>query len=228
MAFPQVQDADTTSGTVTANTQVWTLTYPANIVSGNLLMVFLAHDGGSAIGWSPFTGLGSFTEGTVVLGVAYKFADGTESGTFTLDMGASEQGAWRVLRITGAHASTPPETANFGSSGTTPDPPNLNPTNWDVEDTLWFAAVAADHGNTNTTAWPLPDDNFDLASGGATGADLGMCRDELAQASLDPGTFTIDQSEGWITATVAVRPAAAVATEFHHARRLRQARMERF
>jgi hypothetical protein len=96
-----------------------------------------------------------------------------------------------------------------GSNTATPNPPALNPTTWDVEDTLWIAAVSADTSRTidvypsNMTLRRTGD-----VSGGAGGASLGIAMAESAAASFDPGTFTISASDDVRTTTVAVRPGA--------------------
>jgi len=45
VAFPIIQTADTKTGHVTANSTSWTLTYPTNLVSGDLILAFVATDG---------------------------------------------------------------------------------------------------------------------------------------------------------------------------------------
>jgi hypothetical protein len=99
------------------------------------------------------------------------------------------------------------------SSGSTPDPPSLNPSNWDVEDTLWLTAVSVDTSRTVTdhSNWDGAGftDYADYVSGGNNGATLAIARLESAAASVDPGTITISSSDDWIAATIAIRPAAA-------------------
>lgn len=210
--FPAVQDVDTFSACQTSNSSSWTLTYPLNVASGNLLLGFMGIDGDPTTtwpaGWSKVAEYASGTASRMV--VARKFATGSESGNFTVSLSASEQGCWRIIRITGAHASTEPEvSSNATGVSTTPDPGSLNPANWDVEDTLWFAVEAADHGNTDAVGFPANYTNgLTDSSGGANGAHLGTARRNNRAASEDPGAFTVDQSEDWTAVTIAVRPAA--------------------
>ena len=234
MAFPTIQTADTTNGTVTSNSSSWTLTYPTNLVSGDLILAFVATDGNTSssaptppafpAGWTDT----SNSESAVTLIAGAKISNGSETGTFSLSLGASEQGGWRIFRISGWYGSG----ANLGDSGaeidqdgiakrstndiggsSTPDPPSCNPANWDVEDTLWFAVMAADTSRT-ISAYPYASNNSADVSGGAGGATLGICTTESAAASVDPGTFTISASDDWVTYTVAVRPAAVSSTVF--------------
>ena len=145
MAFPQM--AESVSGVVTSNSNNWTLTYPGSITSDSLLLLGAGIDGGPTAtlpaGWQKITETGT----TARLLVAYKFADGTETGDFSLSLTASEQGVWRIWRIEGAHDTTPPAvgTAATGTSAN-PNPPLNNPAAWDVEDVLWWAFVGSDDG----------------------------------------------------------------------------------
>lgn len=230
MAFPVIQTADTKNGTVTSNSSSWTLTYPTNLASGDLILAFVATDGNSTSGGAP--GLpanwnsyyGHDGGGNVTGIIAAKISDGTETGTFSMTLSASEQGGWRIFRITDWFGSGIPATDSgltstakngdglsvfgAGSASSTPNPPSLDPANWATEDTLWFATCHVDTSRT-ISVFPLADLNTSDVSGGAGGATLGLCTLNDAVASKDPGTFTISTSDDWVAATVAVRPAAA-------------------
>lgn len=241
MAFPVIQAADSQHGVVTTNSTTWTLTYPTNLASGDLILVLLASDGQGATSTDSPAGFNVWSAGTgaaVSFIVAAKVSDGTETGNFTFSADASEQGAWRTLRITGWYGgSLPASSQNIGirqdadgfsinsyvfSTGTSsanPNPPALNPGNWDVEDTLWVVLAAVDTSRT-FSAWPTsysPGDNtWDDVSGGSNGASLSVQWRNNATASEDPGTFTISAADDWMAITVAVRPAAAVALVLEH------------
>lgn len=217
MAFPTVQDADTKSGTVTSNSTSWTLTYPTNLHVGDLILAFVATDGDTdttpslPAGWTIYW---SEAAGRAETGmVAAKVSDGTESGSFTLSLPASEQGAWRIFRIIGWYG-TLADGLDVGldavQTGSTPDPPSLNPASWATEDTLWFAACAVDTSRT-ISVYPLADRNTADVSGGAGGATLGICSTTSAVSSLDPGTFTISASDDWDAFTIGIRPLASPA-----------------
>lgn len=223
MAFPAVQSADTTNGTVTTNSNSWTLTYPANIAAGDLLLLFAAVDGNVGVtlpaGWVVATGAGAPANVTSV--VAKKNATGSETGTFSMSLTATEQGGWRIFRITGWHGTlgtTFDNTANsgaveqvaggFGGSANC-DPPSLNPNNWATEDTLWVASGGFDTSRTVTT---YPTNMADLrtadVSGGSNGATLAIAMANSAAASFDPVTFVMSASDESVGFTVGVRPAA--------------------
>src|SRR3972149_2210375 len=222
-SFPIIVGQDTKFGTQTSNASTWTLTYPTNLASGDLILAFIGSDGeGTFTTDANFVQIANTGPVAVHVAAGARIADGTETGTFTVGLGASEQGGWRVYRIpagtwfgvsigTGSPAA---QTDSLGVGGpasgssSNPSPGSDNPTNWDVEDTLWIVAAAADTSRT-VSVYPLPDRNSDDVSGGATGATLALCSDELAQASLDAGNFTISASDDWAALTIAVRPAAA-------------------
>lgn len=225
MSFPQISDSDTKNGVVTSNSSPWTLTYPTNLVSGDLIVALLATDGNTATatwpnGWIT-TGDSSSSASTILIG---KFkSDGTETGTFDVTLGAKEQGGWRVFRITGWEGTLGTSFNNIGNYGSaygnatvgdnsTPDPLEAFPS-WGSGsvDTLWIAAIAVDTSRT-ISVYPLSDRNTSDVSGGAGGATLGICTSNSAVTSLNPGTFTISASDQWAAVTIAIRPAAAAAS----------------
>lgn len=221
MGFPTVADADTKNGTVTSNSTSWTVTYPTNIAANDALILFLGMDGNNVVpSATGFEQLGIVVSpGAVTLAALVKKAAGTETGTFTVTLSASEQGGWRIFRIPAASyasagsigAAINSSTGATATSGTTPDPDSLDPLSWDVEDTLWFAAMAAD---TSRTVSDYPDNYTNTAadvSGGSGGATLATARRELRAASEDPNTFTISASDDWAAFTVGVRGTAAAA-----------------
>lgn len=215
VGFPVIEHEDTASGHVTSNTANWTLTYPTNIVAGDLLLALVAMDGvggGSSSGW-----VANFAaSGANQLIYLKKKAAGTETGTFAL-VNASEQGSWVVYRITnweGTLGSLFDNTANSGAVDlatatavdANPNPPSLNPNNWDVENTLWLAPISVDTSRTVST-FPYTDFVYSDPSGGSGGATLGICAAYSAVASLDPGTYAISTGDDWVAATLAIRPA---------------------
>jgi hypothetical protein len=226
MAFPTVADADTKNGTVTSNSTTWVMTYPTNIAADDLLVCFVAIDGGSATltfpaGWLVKVGVAtSANQGYLVL----KIATGAETGTFNVTT-PSEQGAWRIFRIPAASwfggslgTFNTDDGDGIGRTTTTgasanPDPPSHTAA-WGVADTLWFTWLSVD---TSRTVSDFPDQflsTFSDVSGGAGGATLAGGRWENGlSATVNPNTFTISSSDDWVAGTFAVRPAAAVATD---------------
>lgn len=230
MAFPVIQTADSQHGVVTSNSTTWTLTYPTNLASGDLILAFMGRDGANVTagtwpaGWITF----AQNQGQTGLIGAKKLSDGTETGTFNVTGLASEQGGWRTLRVTGwegtigtvfntssgAEAVQVPTGGVANGTDANPNIPSGNPANWDVEDTLWIAVCSVDTSRT-FSAWPSgysPGDNtWDDVSGGSNGASLSVQWRNSAAASEDPGAWTISASDDWAASLIAVRPAAAAA-----------------
>jgi hypothetical protein len=233
---PTIQTADTKNGTVTTNSNAWTITYPTNIAAGDLLLLFAGIDGSTS--WNAnaagFTTLKSQPDGNAAVThvLCAKIAVGGETGTFTLSGGATEQGGWRIFRITDWFGSGLPaggvgqqdgnglSVAADPPTGTSanPNPPNLDPANWGTEDTLWFATCAVDTSRT-ISVYPLAGNNSADVSGGSGGATLGICTTTSAVASLDPGTFTVSAADDRVTFTVAVRPVFVPIPDVHMALR---------
>lgn len=218
MAFPQV--AAETNGLQTSNSNSWTLSYGTGASSGDVFIGLMGTDGDVGAsppfsvwpsGWVIIEERGANNNKTIS---AYKVSDGTETGDFSVSLDSTEQGGWRVLRLTGAHNSTPPEVNGSAGNNQNPDPPSLTPS-WGAEDTLWIAMVSADHGDTTVDAFPTNYGNgTSQNSGGANGAALGVARRELNATSDNPGTFTLSVSEQWTTQILAIRPAPAGGTTF--------------
>lgn len=219
MTFPNIVDADTKSGTQSSNSTSWTGTYPTNLASGDLILLFVATDGTASATATGFTGVSQYNDNSsAVRGhVLRRVSDGSETGTFTITMSASEQGNWATFRIDAASwfgdvANGIDKTASTAARGTSAnaDPPTLNPATWDIEDTLWLAFCMVD-GNTSFSGAPSGYTSLiAAASSGAGGAALGIAELESATASQDPGTFT-HSSDDWTAGTIAIRPAAAAA-----------------
>lgn len=162
-------------------------------------------------------GLGS----TMSVGVAYKWSDGTETGTFNVTQGATITGnaSMCLLSIAGAHATTPP-THGTAAAGTTSaaDPGALNPADWDVEDTLWISVVGSGMtsgtGSWTATGTAAPTNYTDRADSNTSDdstvgrSEIAVSFRQLAAASEDVGTAGVDTSNARnIALVLAVRPA---------------------
>lgn len=205
MAFPIIASYVTSATAANATTRTITTTGLGN---GDLGLAFLFGDGNSTYTWpSPWVELADANISTVAsMTIGYVAATAAISSV-NVTASLSERSTHIFARITGHHTTTAPAiSAGATGASTTPNPDSLNPAGWDVEDTLWIAVYGVDSGNV--TAYPLPDNN--QASPTTTSAAYGaVCSDELAQASLDPGTFTNSISDDWRAYTIAIRPAPA-------------------
>jgi hypothetical protein len=217
MAFPTI--ATTNNGNDTSGTS-HTVNLPASIASGDLLIAIFASDGSTAhtwpSGWDQAANnlIGTTTSTDVTLSAKQRVADGSEGSTITVTTGASEWTAHITLRITGWHGTTAAEAGTATGSSATANPPSLNPTNWDVEDTLWVACACNDTGGTDNddiTAHPSSYTGIQIVTAGtnAGGVCLAASQRNNATAAEDPGTYTAPTTEAWVAGTIGVRPAAA-------------------
>jgi hypothetical protein len=220
VAFPQV--VSSSSGALAGERTAHTATAPASISAGNLILgVFGLDDADANDTLALTTGGYSTLVNNLLIGtnraraiIAYKQADGSESGA-TLDFTSTnnEQFAYVMLNISGWDTGTAPEISSAVFSN---NPPSLNPSGWDVEDTLWIAATIIDPAWAFATAAPSGYSNFVEAHHTDGGGNAGVCcavaTRESAAASEDPGTFTVtdagDDNTCW---TLAVRPTSAPA-----------------
>lgn len=155
------------------------------------------------------------------IGVAHKWSDGSEAGTFTVTQAATVTGhaSMCLLSIPGAHASTLPEVGTI-VHGTTAaaDPGSLNPAGWDIEDTLWIA-VDGNGMTSGTGSWTgigagtltnygnqANSNTTDNSTVGQT--EIGVAFRQVAAASEDRGAVsTHDLSNARNSALlIAVRP----------------------
>lgn len=214
LANPVIIDADTSSGVVTSNSNAWTLTYPTNVRIGDVLVAMVGVDGAPTFTWnSPWAVIASLTNVAASVSAGYVRAASALSGTFTLNLGATEQGGWRIWRINGVYDDA--TLANFIASATAsgtdanPNGPNLDPANWGTEATLWAVAIGVDTSRTVST-YPgnMADSQGSNVSGGAGGATVAVAAAAgVPASSRDPGTFTVSASDEWAAITLGIRPA---------------------
>lgn len=205
MAYPVVSAA--VNSQTTADATSHTVTLPV-AQPGDLLLVFGTWDGTPTIsgwpsGWNSVYDIGAATIRRVLY---YKFADGTEGTSLSLTSSASEEMQARALRITNAHVSAAPESAQTTGTSVNPNSPTLT-TSWTSRETLWFSAAHIDDSVT-TSVYPA---NFTLYqdsanSGGASGVTFAIAGRTITTATQDPGAFTINTSKFWFASTVAIRP----------------------
>lgn len=219
MAFPQVSSITPTAFSTNATQHL--VAMPATVDAGDLLLLMIAFDGGPTItnpsGWTELLNVPSEqAHGKLVTA---KSADGTEDGT-TVDVvtSAAEMAGAQVYRITGWHGTiaTGVEvgTSNGAGGVTTNSPPAFNPTNWDVDDTLWIAVltVGTPSAAIDVSGYPASYTNGTETDpvGGTAGALVATARRENATASEDAGDFTMSTAPtGSRAFVIAIRPGAA-------------------
>lgn len=207
MAFPTV--ASVTASQQSTNNAVSTITTPATINAGDLLIAIVALDSGAGAGaWS--TGWTEILDaaGTgFMANVAYRIATGTGDTNPTLTH-TTERSNHLLVRITGWHGTTPPEITTLATgSSVNPNSASLTPS-WGAADTLWISAAFSDDSVAHTyTGFPYASNNNQNATA-TSAAIVAMATTNTNAASVDPGNFTISASETWGAVTIAVRPTA--------------------
>lgn len=231
MAFPTIptaaasrvlwQLATSPSGTHTSPS-LTSLTKNANDL---LIAIIIIYDGNSTnaefSSWGGgFTEFGDFaTTTTMGIGCAYKWSTGSETGTFTVTSAdtSTNDSAFCLLSIPGAHKTTAPEAGQYASSAGAPPAvaAALNPANWGTEDTLWIAVGGS--GETALTGSytgiaSAPTNYTDYSDSGMSADAVGAVEGAVAfrqlnAASEGPGAWTGDTSSARGAAIViAVRP----------------------
>ncbi len=205
---------------------------------GDLLMAIVvayqSSSGAGAPGGTVFSAWGaSFTEfcdqmttnsSTMAIGAAYKWSDGTETGTFTVAQAATITGhaGMILLSIPHVHPSTAPECGTIANGTSAAANQGALAPSWGAADTLWIAVRAC--GETSTagsfTALSTPPANYsDSAQTGISqdvvgGVEGGTSFRQLNTASEDVGAGTCDTSNARNSAlTIAVRPDAITILE---------------
>jgi hypothetical protein len=216
-AFPAVATtghAATTPASTTINATV-----PSGIAAGNLLLLFAvavnpANEDTTFSGLTGWTQLCTANEPSATFSasgeVYYKFASGSETN-FTFTASASIEAAVRIWRITGAHASTPPECTATVFTGDVANSDSLT-VSWGSADNLWFSLFGKYNCNDAVTAYPASYTSNQYEGNCVDGdpPHFGVSSRENATDTENPGAYTMDSGQG-VEFTIGIRPAAAPA-----------------
>lgn len=217
MAFPTIRSG--IAGKVITSVNVATITMPANISAGDLLVLVIGASNPST-SITPATTHGTWTQkefyeagdGASYVGVL--IAEGDEDST-TLDVTLTVDTtvSYVIVAIQDWYGDlSGVETAEqtYGSTTSTPNPPNLDPIGWGTEDTAWLA-IQSGRRPRSVDVWPTnyATTFFTDAQGGH--AHLAI-RDSAQLASEDPGQFTLQSSTTGMAVTMAIRPASSGAS----------------
>lgn len=167
------------------------------------------------------------TSANVGIAAAYKWSDGTETGTFTVDQRTTVTGhaALILLSIAGAHASTPPEGGSFATgTSAAADPAAFDPAGWGAEDTLWVSIGGSGETSTTGSYTGMDQQPTNYAFGDSAwtgissdvvgGCDGAVSSRQLNASSEDVGPWSCDTSNARNAALViSVRPAAVVVSD---------------
>ena len=205
MAFPVVEGRQT--GSTTTNATTHSITFPAPIQVGELLVAFVAVDGSSTLvdnegAWLKIAG--QQKNGTTVTGAVFaKIAEGGSADNLTVVTG-SEMASWVTFRISG-HGGLPTGAWANGSS-TNSDPPNHTPP-YGAQDYLWIAGRMGDAQVPATAAPASYSTLTGVTHSNTAGACAHTAERSLNASSENPGTFT-SATEQWAAVTIAVPPAS--------------------
>lgn len=213
MAFPVIE-ATNTSAEAAATTS-HTVSLPAGIASGDLLIVVYGFPQGgfptTPSGWTDSEFLSHSTDNDVTnLRIWTRTADGAEGSTLAVTTANSRESAHAAYRISGWSSFEFSADAESASAGH-PDPPSLTPSGG-ADDYLWIAVAGALTTRTVDAA-PTNYSNFLASSSGDTSlgeANIGVAARSVNASSEDPGTFTSETpTDNWVATTMAVFPSAS-------------------
>lgn len=213
MAFPTVQTRTTGASSATATTH--TVTLPATINSGDLLLVAFTCGGGAGttVTWDnttagTWTTVANNNSGANVRGMLFsKVADGTEgSAALSITLSAAAQVAWTIWRITGCQGGAEAVASSGGATAVTFSA--LTPS-WGAADNLWLAVGHIASTPTVSSYSTNYTDATRAAAGGASRVTTESVERQLNAASETPSAWTISTTNPHVQYTVAIRPAAA-------------------
>lgn len=210
MSFPSVDGIN--GGYDNTAKSSFTVTLPANIVAGNLLIVFMGIGSGTyhctfPQGWTEL--FHAHKAGYFSFGCWYKVAT-NEGASITVTTTDLTRACWTSYRIS-AYSGAPEAGVLVQSVGETniPDPPNLAPS-WEAKDTLWLVCDG-NYGSYTTSAYPAnyTDGRTDFPNNSAN-VNVASARRSLNAAQENPGTFTLNHTAYWMANTVAIQPVASL------------------
>lgn len=207
-SFPVV--AGTNNSLTASASTTHTVSLPASISAGDLLLIFLStieNTYTTPSGWTQLFQVSGSSQN--VFACFYKVASGGEGASVAVTCGAAREGAHQSYRITGYTGSPESQTSSNGTDAN-PNPPSLTPAAGSGN-YLWIAACGAyKSGSLTVSSSPSGYTNgfSDQSSTGGVSALVASARKEAAGTVEDPGTFTLSGSPvSHRAATVSVKGA---------------------
>lgn len=216
MAVPVLEDF-TSNNTGGSNSDGITLSYPATVNSGDLLIALVGSDntfGGdywdTITGWTRIGTCGDTTSDCS--GAAYyRVADGSETGTVDFTEGGFTNNATGyMLRISGADGTNPINDSAFGQSSSSSSSHTAPSVTTDVDDTLNIAGIVTDGGDlapftVTGTGWTEEAEQQNSNSG-TTAAQCFASKEQASSGSSTGATFGCSASDGAAYLQLAVAP----------------------
>jgi len=203
-AMGDASGADALTGTITMSSAV---------AVGDLILLAVCSDGSATQSWAHdqgFTDVVDSVSGTGArLVIKAIKVGGTFDTTVVITFSASERFSYTLVKIDvgdwSGNLSDIESTVNTGT-GTSADPPSLNPS-WGATPTMYLAIAGHDDSSDSFTTWSTDYQYAAEATQGGTGANTGILTalKRTSATSDDPSAFTISASEEWIAATIAVK-----------------------
>jgi len=199
VSFPVVEGR-AESATTTASTS-HTVSLPASIASGNLLIVVIAAVDGtttfSATGWTVGS-TNTMTGATHTTAWLYKKADGTEGTTFTLTSSNSCRSAEVSYRISNAEdpATQVPQSTTASTTGNAVlNNPGANSPTGGSKDYLWISCFGQEgeeaDDDTWVSAWNTSFTNTLEKTCGVAGAAAANCQVGSSERTSTTATMTL-------------------------------------
>jgi hypothetical protein len=202
----------------TSGADPWTVNLPASIASGDLLIFYgrthgAANFNGVASGWTSLVQNDASDASDDWSSIWYRWADGSEGATLSVDMTSTTRGAAIVWRITNAEnplVQAPQLSSVAVGTGANADPPGITPTGGSKD--YLFLAVAGMDGETQSYTVQAGYGNLATANSGTSGTPGGNVRlagssRQLTAATEDPAAFTSSApTSAWSAWTIAIHP----------------------
>ena len=186
MAFPQVEG--TATSVEASATTSHTVSLPASIVSGEVLVVWFSveHSSDSTVAWpGGWTELDETFNVEFEGAVAYRIATGSEGSTITVTTGQSQKSGHIAYRISG-NTSNAPE-IDVSNAFANPDPPSNTPS-WGAKDTLWLAAYVSSQKKYSIS--PAGYSNTVISPNWGTDGENAVAGLEANTTADNPSTFS--------------------------------------
>lgn len=177
-------------------------------LAGDLLILQVTENNSSGLthtvpaGWARLFA----SNGTWLMEGFYRYADGNEAATMTVNTLTGNNGGAAVMFIVRNYAATPaPEAACAAGNSTLPNPPNLDPAGWGVEDSFYMG-LSGHVGSNAVTVYPSNLTQMRSGNTATWSSTFHAGQPTVSPTtSMDPGTFTTSSSNHWRGCTVAIK-----------------------
>lgn len=184
------------------------------VVSGDLILIFVATDGDSAAFTAPSgfsTEVSDFDiAGGITCSLFYKVATGSEPSSWSVPVAPSERHVGIAITIEDADSAIDASGTNSGS-GSTATCPTVTPT---ASNTLLFRLVASDAGDVSTPHGTASGYTMLQNSGYFSSAAVSAQVKTHVSGATGTEDVSLSTSTGWCSLTLCVAPAGGGAESF--------------